>query len=170
MGWLIDKPQLKWREPREAWRIIQTQQFSKGSFAKSTLIVFALLMISWFLATLNPNKTPVPFLGAVGLALVGAIVIIGIHWLMLWFAPSEIRITAKSVIRIIGNSQRIWKYSQIKSYSFDVLQSASKPFTILLFQHHKGRNWKIALDDSVDKTKLKEILFEHGIPKLEQPT
>jgi hypothetical protein len=35
-------------------------------------------------------------------------------------------------------------------------------------RNHKGKTWKIALDDSVDKTKIEEILNEHGIPKLEQ--
>ncbi len=168
MSWLFSKTLLKWREPRKAWRILQSQELSRIKFAKIMLIIFLSLITIWFLAKLNPSKKPIPFSDAVGMSMTGAIILNGVHWLMLWFAPSDIRITANSVLRIIGNTQRNWKYSNIKCYSFDILHLDSNSFVILVLQNHKGQKWKIALNDSIDKDKLEVIFNEHKISKLEQ--
>jgi hypothetical protein len=165
MSWLVDKTLIKWREPREAVRIIETQHFSMKSLVIRFITFFIMFMIVWFSATLNPRKTPLSFPKAVNLSLSGAVVLSAFLWVVFWFAPSYIKIREKSIIRIWGNTNRIWKYSNMYSYCIDVLQPGMENYKILVLRNNKGRVWKIALDKSVNITALEQVLAEHSVLK-----
>jgi hypothetical protein len=87
-----------------------------------------------------------------------------------WWAKITVQLTNTGLQRVFHNSPTNWKYDRIKNYHFESLYSKDEFYTLIVFRDHKGKTLKIALDGTVDKEKIEEILKEHGIPKLEQQT
>jgi hypothetical protein len=166
---------LEWEEPRGAWHVTEASSFSRRTlvlwFAMFVLSFFSLLVIAMKnCPPINPNKDPLAFFQlailSVGLGAFG-VILYGSMW---WWARVKVKVTTLGIQRTFHNQTKTWKYDRIKSYYFEPLQTKSNIYTLFILRNHKGKTYKIALDDSIDKTKLEEILSEHGIPKLDQPT
>ncbi len=89
---------------------------------------------------------------------------------MWWWAHVKVKVTIFGVQRTFHNHTKTLKYGRIKNYHLEPIRLNARAYTLLILQNLKGKTYKIALDNSVDKIKLEEILIEYGIPKLKQLT
>jgi hypothetical protein len=160
---------LGWRQPQKAWRILEARWFSFKRILVGIVLAYfvGLLLFQLFdLFAKEPVPVHIKFLFPLFIS-ISSIAIASMTW---WYAPVLMKISNTAVTRLIWNDSKCWTFPNIGSYSFEHLSSESQSYTFFVLRKKNGRTWKIALDDSINKTKLEEILVEHGIPKLEQPT
>src|SRR5256885_732542 len=118
MGWLIQKTYLKWREPRIVRRAVAAQAARAESWWSrpvAALIVAVLLIISWGIAHLNPQKNPSSVWFMIHLSIGGGLAAVYLLPLLFQLCPSEVRVTEKAITRIIGNRVSYWPYNKIHS-------------------------------------------------------
>jgi hypothetical protein len=166
---------LEWTVPRKAWHITEARWFSPSMLVLWFAICFATFFSVFAIAMkLHPPAhidkntltfAQLPAFSAVLSAL--CVALVASSW---WWARLKVKLTTYGIERTFHNSTKIWKYDRIKSYHFEPLHSQTDVYTLVVIRNHKGKTWKIALDNSVNKAKIEEILNEHGIPKLEQST
>ena len=166
---------LEWEVPRKAWHITEARWFSPSILALIFVIGFAFIFTSIAIAmklhppdnvdngTLTFTKLPAFSAGISAFC----VALYASSW---WWARLKAKLTSFGIERTYHNSTRTWKFERIKSYNFEPLHSKNDVYTLVVLRSHKGKIWKIALDESVDKTKIEETLNKHGIPKLEQIT
>jgi hypothetical protein len=164
---------LEWEEPRQAWHITEARWFSPITLVSLFAIGFAVIFLSLaMMMKLHPpehvDKDTLTFVKlpafSAGISIF-CVAIIASSW---WWARLKIKLTPDGIERTYHNSTRTWKYDRIKSYHFEQLCSKTYVYTLFVLSNQKGKIWKIALDDTVDKIKIEEILNEHKIPKLEE--
>lgn len=109
--------------------------FKPGVFVFSA----AFLMLNWWLAKHNPNKTPPALHNALLLAVSGgAFFAYGIPW-MLSFCPSYIRIFEHGISRVIGNSASLWKFKDINRCEFASVESGESTQSALVIHTNKAK-------------------------------
>lgn len=171
----IEKSQtiLEWTVPRRAWHITEARWFSPLFLLLFFIIGFAVFFSSLAVGmklhppdhigedTLTIGKLPA--VSAAASAFCVAVYASSWCW-----ARVRVKLTTHGVRKTFHNSSRTWKYDRIRSYWFETLRSECTVYTLVVFRNHKGKTGKMALEDSVDRAKIEEILKKHGIPKVEQ--
>jgi hypothetical protein len=166
---------LEWTVLRKDWHITDACRFSPLAlsllFALNFVSLFSVLAIAMKLLPPDHNdKDALTFAKLTALSAGLGAFSVALYASLWWWAKFKVKLTTVGIKRTFNNSSRIWKYERIKSYHFETLRSEPDVFNVVVLLNHKGKIWKIALDDSVDKAKIEEILNKHGIPKLEQAT
>jgi hypothetical protein len=166
---------LEWVEPRKAWHITEARWFSPIALIALFAVCF-LVFFSFFAIVIkydpppNPSKDTLTFAKLSAFSAGVGIFIVVLYASLWWWAQIKVKLTTYGIERTLHNSTKTWKYDRIKSYHFEPLHSQTDVYILFVLCNHKGKTWKIALANPVDKTKIEETLKEHGIPKLEQAT
>jgi hypothetical protein len=164
---------LEWTEPRKAWHITEVRWFSPLMLA----LFFVIYFVSFFSVIAiamklhppaHPVKNTLTFAQLPAFSAGVSAFFVAVYASLWWWAKFKVKLKTYGIERTDPSSTRTWKYDRIKSYHFEPLRSETDVYKLLVLCNHKGKIWKIALDDSVDKAKIEDILKEHGIPKLEQ--
>ncbi len=160
---------LEWTVPRKAWHITEARWFSplilSLFFVIGFVTFFSVLAIAMkFHPPVNPGKNTLTFTQLPAFSAIVSVCCVAIYASSWWWIRLKVKLTIYGIERDVS----FWKYDRIKSYHFEPLHSRTDVYTLFVIRNHKGKLWKIALDDSVDKTKIEETLNAHGIPKLEQ--
>jgi|GEM_PF-6307986 len=163
---------LEWTEPRKAWHITEARWFSPialiSLFAIGFVLIFSGIAAAMkFHPPVNPGKNTLTFTQLPAFSAVVSACCVAIYASSWWWVRLKVKLTAYGIKR---DQKNFWKYERVQNYHFETYHSESDVFTFVVLCNHKGKIWKIALDESVDKAKIEEILNEHGIPKLEQAT
>jgi len=164
---------LEWIVPRKAWHITEARYFSL-LFLLLFFVIGFVTIFSFFAIVIKFDPPPTPGKNTLTFSKLPvfsagiSVFCVALYASLWWWAKIKVKLTTYGIEKTVHNSTRIWKYGRINSYHFEPLHSRTDVYPLLVMRNHKGKTWKIALDDSVDKTKIEEILNEHGIPKLEQ--
>lgn len=170
---LIDKNNtlLEWIEPREAWHITERHCFSPKMLALWFIVCFLAFLIIFgivikFAPPMNPNEDTLTFAKLPVFSAGLSIFIVALYASTWWWAKIKVTLTTTGIMRVFHNQPTTWKYDRIKSYHFEPLCSKSDFYTFFVLQNHRGKTWKIAFDDTIDKAMIEEILNKHKIPKI----
>lgn len=165
MGWLIPKTYLKWTEPKLARRTsdaLEKADLPRWFRPAATLLLSGLLLLNWFLATLNPQKNPLPFMQALPIALVGGVVFVYLFPLLYRLCPSYIRVTDRYISRVIGNHPSVWKYSEIQTCRI-ASERSEGGINVLEITMQKGKTSILGIAPTVDLDELHRVLTERGV-------
>jgi len=162
---------LEWTVPRKTWHITEARRFSPLILALWFIIGFIVffLMIAVPYKLRPPdhiNENTLTLAGLLALSAGLAVLFVALYGSLWWWARLKVKLTISGIKRIFHNSTRTWKYDRIKCYNFETLRSETGVYTLVVLRNHKGKTWKIALDESVNNSKIEEILNEHGIQKI----
>lgn len=113
--------------------------------------------------TLTPAKLP-------AFSAVCSALCVALYASLWWWARLKVRLTSLGIERTYHNHTKIWKYDRVKTYCFEPLHTKTGVYNLLVLRNQKGKKWKIAFEETIDKSKIEEILTGHGIPKLERTT
>ncbi len=166
MGWLIPKTYLKWREPKaiRQTREALAEKALPGYFRPLAVFVCAaLIMLNWFLATLDPQKNPPPLMFALPLSLMGGVLFVYIFPLFYRLCPSEIRVTEIAITRTEGDHPIWLKYRDIRSCRIALQQSGHDVLAVLEITTHKGRTTIWGIDPAISLDDLQCALAERGV-------
>jgi hypothetical protein len=161
---------LEWTEPRKAWHITEKQCFSPVSLALIFVIGFILFFLGLSVAMklkppVNPGKNTLTFAQLPMFCAIASACCTAFYASVWWWKKLKVKF---SIYGIAREEFSFWKYDRIKSYHFETLSSDNNVYTLIVLCNQKGKVRKIALDDTVDKAKIEEILNSHGIIKLEK--
>lgn len=127
-------------------------------------VISALMMGTWALARLNPQKHPPTLSIAVALALF-------MGWLAAYFLPwlgrrlpSNVMVFRNRIFRTNGCAHREFKFDKIAS--FTVL--AGDTFQVIALEQPTGRRAYIGMPTGVDAEAVCEFLERHGVRR--EPT
>ena len=166
---LIPKAKLEWKEPKAIRKARdQMDKKSLSPWFKPGVVVFsaAFLMLNWWLARQNPNKTPPDLHNALLLALFGGTFFAyGIPW-MLSLCPSYIRIFEHGISRVIGNSASLWKFKDISRCEFASVESGESRQSALVIHTTKAKRIILGIPDEL-AAQAKQVLTEMNV-KIEE--
>lgn len=127
--------------------------------ALGVVICTVLMLLLWFLATLNPKKEPPTFEFAFFLAvLCGIFAVYLIPW-MIRLCPSWIGLTEKELRIVRGNTGRSLKWQDVEFFNF----AEERDFPILRLELRKGGELEIGLDASVQANEVGRFLRDVGV-------
>jgi len=145
----------KWREP-EAFRVAQDRraaQTTKWWHKPGALIVIvSIYLASWFVARLDPHKTPASFPVAFGSCLgLGIFLVYLLPWL-LRRAPATVELRTNRVIKM-GQQTGIF-YRELVNYTW--LQEET--YHVLDLETRKGRHLLLGVPDAGTRDEIDAIL------------
>jgi hypothetical protein len=127
--------------------------------AVGVVIITIMMMLVWYLATLNPKKSPPSFEIALILAIsLGVFLVYIVPWIVR-FCPSEIKLTDDAVIVTQGNRHRWAKWKDIGSCTLDDRDG----FQVIRLHLRKGHVIEIGLDSTVGLPEIQRFLQGVGV-------
>ncbi len=156
------KARFRWKEPA-AYVKRRDQEQKKGDSRLATvlavLVTSGVTMLIWFLATLDPKKTPPSFPAACIMSLFsGFFVALVIPW-MNRLSPSLIRVTRSRFVVNRGQAMISLSWKEVASFHFD----ADDGVPVICVESAKGRKITVGLDPAVDYDALRQFLIERGV-------
>lgn len=164
--WPFPKTLLKWREPKA---FVETTSASDERHLRPwlrpllMLLTIGLAIASWYLATLDPSKTPVSYPTAVALALFLGIFCVYIVPMINSRLPSEVKIFSNCIIRMRGNSYLRCARGEIESYSW----VTDKGFFTLVVNAGRKRPALYGVPDADTKERIEAVFSSLGVQQLE---
>lgn len=157
---------MSWRQPQQAWRILESKWFKARTLVLCMLAAFSFCLVifqllSWFGA---PILLSFQLWLSLGIA-AAAVIVAACIW---WNAVSNIIISQNGITRFIWNDSKTWAFKRIKSYSFEQVACGLQIYALLVLYDYRGKIWRVALADSTDKSKIEEILNEQGIKSMDK--
>ena len=161
------KKRFTWKEPKTFVRL--QADFEKGQESRwarpfGVLVVAALLMLQWWLATVipSPHRHPPPVWVALLLALgLGFFICYAQPWLMILVEPT-INVFENAVIRCWGNTHSRWKLADLTGFSWGVRAD----FAVLVLHRKTGRTVFVGLPLNISRSELSEFFRERKITEL----
>lgn len=127
--------------------------------AVGVVIITIMMMLVWYLATLNPKKNPPSFEIALILAIsLGVFFVCIVPWIVR-LCPSEIKLTDDAVIVTQGNGHRWAKWKDISSCTLDERDG----FQVIRLHLRKGHILELGLDSTVDLPEIQRFLQGVGV-------
>lgn len=127
--------------------------------AVGVVIITIMMMLVWYLATLNPKKNPPSFEIALILAIsLGVFLVCIVPWIVR-LCPSEIKLTDDAVIVTQGNGHRWAKWKDISSCTLDERDG----FQVIRLHLRKGHILELGLDSTVDLPEIQRFLQGVGV-------
>ena len=157
---------MSWRQPQQAWHILESKWFKATTLILGVAIAFASCLL--ILQTLSWFGAPIPLSFQLCLPFGIAVAIITISAWIWWNAVSNIIISQTGITRFIWNDTKTWAFKRIKSYSFEQVTCSLQIYALLALYDYRGKIWRVALADSADKSKIEEILNEQGIKSMDK--
>lgn len=159
----LPKKHFKWREPKPFLKLNDAFECSKLRWWHKPLVALVgvgMLLLTWYLGRLNPDKQPLAFTNALLIALAGgAFFAYGIPWLNS-LSHSEVCFFDRHLIRIRGNSYLQIKYCNIASFSWRV----SDDFSTLILKHRgNGRNILLGVPPAISMDAVSQFLLDHHV-------
>ncbi|MBN2139018.1 MAG: hypothetical protein JW720_14515 [Sedimentisphaerales bacterium] len=169
--WLLpkkwhDDALLEWKQPQEAWRILEEKSRSLKRVLFWTILFFlfcslACQVVVW----LDDGSFPLKHQLFISLfASVGSIAVASLIW---WFAPVIMKISDTAITRLVWNDRKTWHFKKLREYRYESLQLNSKIVPVLVLTNIKGKQFRMALSDSIKLDELAGILEKHGILRME---
>lgn len=159
---LFPKFIFKWREPREFAN-------ERDSLARKTskwwhqflgiAICMVLMLLLWFLASLNPRNDSPTFGFAFLLAILYGIVVVYVLPWIIRVCPTWIGLTDKDLRMVRGNTARSVKWRDVEFFRL----SEGYGFTILRLEFRRGGELKIGVDSSVPPDDIRLFLLDVGV-------
>jgi hypothetical protein len=165
MGWLVPKTFLMWREPRAARRKRESlAEASLSRMARPAVVFFiaAILLLMWFLATLDPNKHPPRFLAVLPIALGTGMVFVYAFPLMYWLCPSQVRLTERGITQVVGDHATIWAYEDVQCCRIIKEEQGSESSRILEVNTSKG-SFILGIAETVSLDDVERNLIEQNV-------
>lgn len=166
---------IHWDEPYAFTRMVMkldAAQFTFGQLAKLSLIIAALLMLNWFLASVSTppesGRQPLSFALALLVSGVGGFVLAGFLCLVYFFAPRRIGLNKKVLLCIRGSSQRRWPYDKIAGIRFDTMRFGDKGFTIMFVDLKDDRDMVFGVSKKTDLMKVVDFLRSRDVEVAEK--
>jgi hypothetical protein len=154
---LFPKVRFKWREPKalvEVRDYHERRAFLWWHGILGVAGVAILMMPVWYLATLNPKKSPPNFGIALLLAIfLGVFLVYIVPWIIK-FCPSEIRLTDNALVILRGNRHRAVKWKEIRSFTFANKDGSQ----VLRLNLYRGGELEIGLDPIAPSSEIQEFL------------
>jgi hypothetical protein len=159
---LFSKFIFKWREPGEFAKERDSRDRKTSKWWHQVLgvgVCMFFLLLIWFLATLDPNKTPPSFEFAFLLAILFGIVVVYVVPWMVCLSPTWIGITAEDLRIVRGNTARSVKWRDVEFFHF----SERHGFPILRLELRRGGKLEIGVDSSVLPDDIGLFLRDVGV-------
>ncbi len=142
MKGLFPKVHLEWKEPESIRRVrddLEKKEVSPWTNPGFVLLICAVAMTQWWVASQTPGKTPIDLWAALAIALLGgACMVYGIPWI-LSLCPSSIRIMDNGISRVIGNHASFWKFKDIEQCEFASLDGGEIQQPVFVIHTNKAK-------------------------------
>jgi hypothetical protein len=163
---------LEWTEPRDAWHITEARWFSPLFLVLFFVIGFVTFFLVLEIAMkIHPpdhiGKDTLTFSKLPAFSAVCSALCVALYASLWWWASLKVRLTSSGIEKTYHNYTKTWKYDRVKTYGFELLRSKTDVYTLLILRNQKGKVWKIAFDESINKSNIENILTEHRITKVE---
>lgn len=161
---LFPKVILEWQEPRVITKQRDQQNSLKWRWWQGPMwigITIAGMMPIWYLAKLNPHKSPPPVQHAIAsAAFLGVFLTYIVPWMIRLF-PVCIRLTEQKMMLFRGNQGSVFLWSNIASFEFSEVEG----FKVLRLVLKQGRDTTVGVDKIIPLEKLEEFLIGKGISR-----
>lgn len=159
---LFSKFIIKWREPVLLARERDSRDRKTSKWWHQVLgvgVCMVFLLLIWFLATLDPDKTPPTFEFAFLFAILFGIVVVYVGPWMVRLSPTWIGLTAEDIRVVRGNTARSVKWRDVECFHF----SERHGFPILRLELRRGGKLEIGVDSSVLPDDIGRFLRDVGV-------
>jgi hypothetical protein len=123
------------------------------------LLGAAMFMVYWSLVRLNPNKQPPPFWLALNVSFGGSLFFVYVMTWVISLCPAYIRMYEKWICRTVANSNQLWRFSDIRSYSW----RDCTDYDVLVLEHRTNKQVLIGVPRRVPRPPLEEFLATRGL-------
>jgi hypothetical protein len=159
------KTYLRWQEPkiaRQTRAALEKAALPRWFRLAMMLLTAGLLMFSWFVATLNPQKNPLPLMIALPASLAGGLFFVYVVPLVYHVCPSYIRMTDGGISRVIGDHVKVWKYAEIQACRI-ASEGTEGGITVLEITTHKSKTFILGIAPKVSLDELQRVLMERKV-------
>lgn len=165
MGRFLPKNLLRWREPkfaRQTRHSLEEASLPRWLRPTMVLVVVALILSHWILATLNPQKNPPPLMLALPLSFVGGVLLIYVLPALAHLFPSEIRITDVAILIHDGGHTRRLDYPRLHRCRI-VSEGIKETISVLEITTSRSNTFIVGIDPAVSLDELQRVLTERGV-------
>jgi len=157
---------LEWKQPQEAWRALEAKSRSLKRLVLWTVLFFLFVFLAFQVALwLDDASFTLSYQLLFSFSIsVGSIAMASVIW---WFAPVIMKVSNTAITRLVWNDTKTWPFKKVRVYSFESIQLNSKVVPVLVLTNSRGKQFRIALSDSISVEELDNILKEQGISKIE---
>lgn len=160
---LFAKKYFHWKEPEEFVQRRDAADLAERQWWFQPLMVLVtvtMLLVSWYLARLNPNKHPPPFHMALPVDFAIAVIMVYVTPWIIALCPSYVGLHEDWLVRTRGNSNQKLKYANIEYFAWRKTEVMT---TLVLTRRKSKREMLLGVPLEISKDDVQLFLLSRDV-------